>query len=192
MIRDRIVELRRVKAADLLPNARNWRTHPKAQREALAGVLAEVGYADALVAYETPEGLRLIDGHLRAESTPDATVPVLVLDVTEAEAEKLLATMDPLAAMAGRDESALSALLADVSTSSDGLQALLTSLSSSPSTFSPVLTPETSTKAVTAEDVGKKRDELDAKFHPSESVNLVEVTCPHCAADFLLDPEKLR
>ena len=56
-IRDRIKELRRVPASELLPNPKNWRTHPVAQQDALRGVLAEVGYADALIARETPEGL---------------------------------------------------------------------------------------------------------------------------------------
>src|SRR5450759_985131 len=118
-IRDRIVELRRVRAADLRPNPRNWRTHPKAQQEALRGILAEVGYADALLARETPEGLQLIDGHLRAETTPDAIVPVLILDVTEAEADMLLLTLDPLAALAESDPESLKALLAQVETDSD-------------------------------------------------------------------------
>jgi len=54
-IRDRIKELRRVPASELLPNPKNWRTHPVAQQDALRGVLAEVGYADALIARETPE-----------------------------------------------------------------------------------------------------------------------------------------
>jgi len=102
-IRDRIKELRRVRAADLVPNAKNWRTHPVAQRDALRGVLADIGYADALLVRELPDGrLELIDGHLRAETTPDAQVPVLVLDVDEEEAEKILITHDPLAAMAER------------------------------------------------------------------------------------------
>ena len=83
-IRDRIVELRRVPARDLLPNPKNWRTHPKAQQEAMRGILAEVGYADALLARETDAGLQIIDGHLRAETTPDHEVPVLVLDLDEA------------------------------------------------------------------------------------------------------------
>ena len=91
-IRDRIVELRRVPASTLIANPRNWRKHPKAQQDALRGVLADVGYADALLARETPEGLVLIDGHLRAEITPEAMVPVLILDVTEAEANKILLT----------------------------------------------------------------------------------------------------
>ena len=60
-IRDRIKELRRVPACDLIPNPRNWRTHGKAQAEALQGLLAEVGFAGAVLARETPEGLILID-----------------------------------------------------------------------------------------------------------------------------------
>lgn len=42
-IRDRIKELRRVKASELRPSPRNWREHPEAQRAAIEGVLAEVG-----------------------------------------------------------------------------------------------------------------------------------------------------
>src|SRR5580704_15039100 len=90
-VRDRIRELRRVRARELLPNRKNWRRHPKAQAEALRGLLAEVGYADALLVRELPDGrLVLIDGHLRAETTPDSEVPVLVLDVTAEEADKIL------------------------------------------------------------------------------------------------------
>jgi DNA modification methylase len=127
-IRDRIVELRRVHAADLRPNPKNWRTHPKAQQEALRGILAEVGYADALLARETPDGLQLIDGHLRAETTPDAEVPVLILDVTEAEADKLLLSLDPLAAMAEGDADALRTLLGQVETDSEAVQKMLDGL----------------------------------------------------------------
>ena len=113
-IRDRVKELRRVRASELLPNPRNWRRHPRAQRDALEGMLSEVGYADALLARETPEGLMLVDGHLRAETTPDMTVPVLVLDVKEEEADKLIATLDPLAAMAEADTEALAALVSEL------------------------------------------------------------------------------
>jgi ParB/Sulfiredoxin domain len=125
-IRDRIKELRRVKAKDLLPNPKNWRRHPKAQAEALRGLLAEVGYADALLARELPEGkLMLIDGHLRAETTPHMMVPVLVLDVTEEEADKLLLTLDPLAGLAQADAERIKELLATVRTDSEAVGALL-------------------------------------------------------------------
>jgi len=128
-IRDRVKELRRVKASELRPSPRNWRTHPRVQRDALRGVLAEVGYADALLARELPGGaLEMIDGHLRAETTPDAVVPVLILDVDEAEAAKLLATLDPLAAMATADAERLDALLRDVQTGSKAVQSMLADL----------------------------------------------------------------
>jgi DNA modification methylase len=110
-IRDRITELRRVPASELIANPKNWRRHPKAQSDALRGVLEKVGYADALLARETPEGLVLIDGHLRAETTPDMVVPVLILDVNEEEADTILLTHDPLTAMAEADKDDLSALI---------------------------------------------------------------------------------
>jgi DNA modification methylase len=125
-IRDRVRELRRVKASELVPNPKNWRRHPKEQAAALKGLLAEIGYADALIARELPDGrLMLIDGHLRAETTKNAMVPVLVLDVTEAEADKLLLTLDPLAAMAQADQDQVMALLETVRTDSQAVAALL-------------------------------------------------------------------
>jgi hypothetical protein len=91
--------------------------------------LAEVGYADALLARELPDGtLQLVDGHLRAETTPDAQVPVLVLDVDAAEADKILLTLDPLAALAERDELRLAELYATVETDNAAVQALLDGL----------------------------------------------------------------
>jgi hypothetical protein len=66
--------------------------------------------------------------HLRAETTPDAEVPVLILDVTEAEADKLLLSLDPLAAMAEGDADALRTLLGQVETDSDAVQKMLDGL----------------------------------------------------------------
>src|ERR1700674_2038824 len=124
-IRDRVLELRRVRARELVPNPKNWRRHPKAQAEALRGLLGEIGYADALLVRELPDGrLQLIDGHLRAETTPSAMVPVLILDVSEAEADKILLTLDPLAGMAESDSGRLQALLNDVRTDSKAVEQL--------------------------------------------------------------------
>jgi hypothetical protein len=129
IIRDRIKEFRRVKASELRANPRNWRTHPSAQRAALEGVLTEIGYASALLARELPDGsLELVDGHLRAETTPDQEVPVLVLDIDEDEANKLLATLDPLAALALADGERLNDLLQSVKTSNSAVQAMLADL----------------------------------------------------------------
>ena len=131
-IRNRIKELMHVPASDLRPNPKNWRTHPKAQQDALRGILAEVGMADACLARELDDGtLMLIDGHLRAETIGEEVVPVLVLDVDEAEADKILATLDPLAAMAGADSQNLDALLREVDTGCDALQEMLAQLAKS-------------------------------------------------------------
>lgn len=111
-IRDRIVELRRVPASELLRNPRNWRTHPKAQQEAMQGILEEVGCADAFIGRITESGeIELIDGHMRAELMADQEVPVLILDVTETEADKILLTHDPIGAMAQASTEKLEALM---------------------------------------------------------------------------------
>lgn len=128
-IKDRIKELRRVKASELVPNPKNWRTHPTKQKDALKGVLSEIGYADALLARELPDGsLMLLDGHLRAETTPEQEVPVLVLDLNEEEGDKLLATLDPLASLAEQDDEKLAELLEGISTDNEALQELLDEL----------------------------------------------------------------
>jgi ParB-like chromosome segregation protein Spo0J len=128
-IQDRIRSFRRVPAKDLLPNPRNWRTHPTAQREALRGILAEVGFADACLARELPDGtLRLIDGHLRVEESPDAKIPTLILDLTDEDELKLLAVVDPLAAMAETDADALSALASELDFQSEALSTLVEGL----------------------------------------------------------------
>lgn len=129
MYRDRVKELRRVRAGDLKPHPKNWRTHSRFQRDVLKGVLAEVGIADALLARELPDGaLQLVDGHLRASTTPNDVVPVLVLDLDEREAEKVLLTHDPLAGLAGVDDARLAGLLGETSSESEAVGELLAKL----------------------------------------------------------------
>lgn len=129
MIRDRIRELRRVSAGTLRANPKNWRLHPERQRELLRGLLDEVGYADALLVRELADGsLELVDGHLRAEMTPDELVPVLVLDLSADEADKLLALHDPLAAMAEADTQALTSLVSQIETETDSIRQALDAL----------------------------------------------------------------
>lgn len=130
-MRDRIVGLLRVRAGDLKDHPANWRRHPERQRAALAALLEEVGYAGALLARREGGSLVLIDGHLRKSLDPDQIVPVLVVDVSAEEAEKLLASLDPLAALARPDPEALARLLERVKTSSEALADLLEGLARS-------------------------------------------------------------
>lgn len=130
-IRNRVKELRFVRAGDLRPHPLNWRTHPDNQRAALSGILQEIGYADALIARVDGDGeLELIDGHLRQDLTPDMEVPVLVTDLSESEGKLLLATLDPLAALAEADAKQLDALLHDVQVASQDIADVLTRMAS--------------------------------------------------------------
>ena len=118
-IRDRIKELRRVPASELLPNPKNWRLHPASQENALRSILADIGFADVAIARETPAGLVLIDGHLRAEVAKDTEIPVVIVDLNDEEADKVLATLDPISSMAEADSDLLENLIANSDFSED-------------------------------------------------------------------------
>jgi hypothetical protein len=130
-IRDRIAQFRRVRASELKPNPGNWRTHPPAQAEALHALLVEVGYTQALTARQLDDGsLELIDGHLRAATTPESVVPVLVLDISAREADMLLLALDPLSTMAGADRRQLQELLDRLAPGRADVEAMLGQLAS--------------------------------------------------------------
>jgi DNA modification methylase len=129
--RDRVVEMRRVPASELNANPKNWREHPPEQQRAMQGVLEEVGIAGALLARETPEGLELIDGHLRTEMDDGTEWPVLILDVDENEADVLLASVDPIGALAKTNTDQLASLLGQIETENADLNSLLGDLQKS-------------------------------------------------------------
>jgi hypothetical protein len=112
--RNRIVELRKVRASELRRNPRNWRQHPDGQRSALTELLGTVGFVGAGIGRDTPEGVELIDGHLRADLADDSEMPVLIVDLNDDEAKKVLATYDPLSALAIPDVDAFKLLLTGV------------------------------------------------------------------------------
>lgn len=164
-VKDRIKELRWTKASELIPHPHNWREHPPAQRAAMNGVLAEIGFADAVIARETPEGLQLIDGHLRQEVSGDQPIPVLIVDLTDEEADKMLVTLDPLAMMANANQDNLLALLESVKFEAQAVNDLLEALANGERQPMP-----------TFEPVGEdEQGRLDEK---------AKVTCPECGHEF--------
>jgi hypothetical protein len=66
--RNRIVGHAQVAPAELLPNPRNWRTHPPEQQRALRGALTAVGWVTEVI-FNRSTG-NVIDGHLRIEHVP--------------------------------------------------------------------------------------------------------------------------
>jgi hypothetical protein len=168
-IRDRIQDFRRVPARELLDNDGNPRRHPQAQRDALRGVLEQVGIAAALVAYPSQRNggkLTLVDGHLRKQDF-DLDWPTLILDVTDEEADLLLATHDPLAALAEYDRDKLDALLEQVRARSPAVVAMLKDLAKTTGAGkedrekAPVLPPERFEVLVECEDEQHQREVYD-------------------------------
>lgn len=115
--------------ASLLANPRNWRTHPAAQRKALRGSLDTVGWVQQVIVNRATGNV--VDGHARIEealSRGEPTVPVLWVDLSPEEEALVLATLDPIGAMATRDETRLNDLLAEVAVDDAGLARLLEDL----------------------------------------------------------------
>lgn len=123
-------------ASEFLANELNFRTHPGPQRDALRSVLTEVGFVQAVIvnkrsdaSWGTRRGVEtLIDGHARVEealSRGDETpVPVVFVDLSRDEERVIAATLDPIGAMAGRDDAKLAELIDGLDTSVD-LDAIL-------------------------------------------------------------------
>jgi DNA modification methylase len=99
----------------LTPNPKNWRRHPEHQRDALADVLGEVGWAGAAL-YNEQTG-KLVDGHLRLD-----------VALRRGDEAKILATLDPISALATADAAALDSLLREVNTGSAAVMDMLAEL----------------------------------------------------------------
>lgn len=112
----------------LLANPLNWREHPGMQRDALRGSLESVGWVDTVMVNNTTG--HVVDGHARIEEaiSKGSRVPVLYVELTEDEERLVLATFDPIGAMAERSDERLRELLATISTNDSGLSALLDTL----------------------------------------------------------------
>ena len=145
----------------LLANPGNWRIHPKAQQDALAGAIAEVGYIRSVTVNRTTG--HVVDGHLRvtlAMRQGVKSIPVEYVELTEAEEAEALATIDPIAAMAAADREKLDALLQDVKSGDAAVQAMLAEL---------------------AEKSGVVPPNIDFKEYDESVENEVEYNvCPEC------------
>lgn len=112
--RNRITGHDLVDADQLLAHPANWRIHPQNQQSALSEVLDKVGWVqDVIVNQRT--GF-VVDGHLRISLaiSKGEKVPVVYVDLTPEEEALVLASIDPLSAMAGTDSEKLAELVAEL------------------------------------------------------------------------------
>jgi DNA modification methylase len=127
--RNRITGHADVAPAALLPNPANWRRHPTRQQRALVGALDELGWVAQILVNRTTG--HLVDGHLRLDlalARGEPTVPVAYVELSEAEERLVLASLDPLGALADTDRDALALLLAEVTPSDQALTRMLAEL----------------------------------------------------------------
>ena len=127
--RNRIVGSGEERPDQLLANPGNWRIHPSVQQKALAGSLDVVGWVQQVMVNRRTN--HVVDGHARvslAISRNEPSVPVLYVDLEPDEEALVLASLDPISAMAGTDDVQLQALLAGIETDNEGLRALLDEL----------------------------------------------------------------
>jgi len=130
--RSRIVGEAEVDPRSLTPNPENWRKHPQRQQDALTGVLNEVGWVQRVVQNARsaekgwPKGSKptILDGHARVElavARGEKSVPIVKVDLTQEEERLVLATLDPIGALAEADDEKLEELLADLDASERAL-----------------------------------------------------------------------
>ncbi|MGO9180228.1 MAG: DNA modification methylase [Candidatus Limnocylindrales bacterium] len=113
----------------LVAHPENWRLHSLAQHAALSGVLGDVGLVASVVVSQRTQ--HVLDGHLRVElarQRKEPTIPVTYVDVEEDEERTILATFDPLGALATADKEKLDALLRELSPTDSALGTLIEQL----------------------------------------------------------------
>jgi len=109
-----------IEAGSLGDNPLNWRRHSQEQLQSIRELVQdpEIGWAGACLFNERTG--RLIDGHARKQVVdPKTPVPVLVGNWSPEAEAKILATLDPVGAMASGDQGAYAKLIEQVE--ADGL-----------------------------------------------------------------------
>jgi hypothetical protein len=123
--RSKIVGHDRIDPASIVANPLNFRTHPQAQRDALAASIEEVGFVRSVTVNKRTGNL--VDGHERvwqALKSEQPLIDVEYVDLSEEEERKMLAVLDAIGEMAEIDNDTFLALMDGVETSDAALAAV--------------------------------------------------------------------
>ena len=177
--RDRIKRFDRVPQGTILKNPKNYAVHAAGQRSALRAMFEEVGIAGACIVYQSERcgGLTLIDGELRDDELAGHLVPILELDVTDDEADKLLGTMNGIGLLVDIDRKRFDDLIASLPRNNDAIAATFDLVSQRVADIVNKLrngTELVSFESATADD----QQRLDQKD---------PIKCPHCGAEFVVE-----
>jgi hypothetical protein len=166
LIQNRIIGSGIEKLDNILFNPRNWRIHPLNQQNALNGVLDEVGWVQEVIVNQRTGNL--VDGHLRcqlASRKGETEIPVKYVDLSEEEEALVLATIDPIGAMAATDKEKLDELFRDIQSDNEDIQKLISDIGAKEGIIPPDFQP------VGIDEQGR----LDQKK---------KVVCPECGHEF--------
>jgi len=96
-----------------LANPHNWRIHPHFQQDAVRDLLDEIGWVKPVIVNTQTD--HVVDGHLRIHialgTVVPQKIPVVYIDVSPDEERMLIATLDPLAALAIADKDQLNTIV---------------------------------------------------------------------------------
>lgn len=119
------------KAADqFVFNPLNYRRHPEEQRDAVRKMLGQVGWVTEVI--QNVRTGNLIDGQARIEEAlrqdPQQMIPFTDVDLSPEEEKAVLATLDPMTALAETDTDTLNLLIEQTIADMPDLEELLQSL----------------------------------------------------------------
>jgi len=115
ILKNRIVSLEVMDVSALLDNDGNFRVHPINQSMIMKAAVKEVGIASPLIVYRSERNngqLTIIYGHLRKGF--GGKWPVVITDLNDIEADKVLAIHDRVGLLAQEDEIQLEKLLGTI------------------------------------------------------------------------------
>lgn len=129
--RNRIVAYGEEDPEQLLANPYNWRVHPQHQQAAFLGVVHDVGVVQNIIVNKATG--HVVDGHMRvllAIKEGQRSIPITYVDLSEQEEAEILATYDPISAMAVADRELFAQTLRQFNTGAPAIQELASKMAS--------------------------------------------------------------
>lgn len=123
---NRILGLGEMNPNEIKQNPNNYRFHPEPQRRMMDGTFEEIGWIQAVIINKTTGNL--IDGHMRVQMAiekGEEKIPVIMVELSEEEENKALASFDPIGSFAKEERDKLTDLLAGVTTRTEEMHDLL-------------------------------------------------------------------
>ena len=130
--KSRIVGHRKMDPHKLLQNPYNHRLHPESQRKALAAAIRDIGFIRSVTVNKTTG--HIVDGHERVYQAIEDGQPkidVELIELSEAEEKKALASIDQITEMAEVDPQALETLLGEIGPCDSELERLFADMTTS-------------------------------------------------------------